>query len=135
MSFGRGHCIFDTSKLWDATRTSPIMLLNVKDLMYILDMPIWTEGTPNEVMRGEKEDREFHKQRVVDANIDVPIIISRFVLDGVWEYYWRIKVKGGRYDVLDGIHRLYKQVEMGRQFILVVLATKEEIESARAYSL
>jgi hypothetical protein len=114
---------------------SPLMLLNVKDLAYILDMPIWADGTPNEVMQGKKEDRELHRQRVAEADINIPIIISRFVLEGVWEYYWRIKVKGGRYDVLDGIHRLYKQVDMGRQFILVVVATKEEIESARAYSL
>ncbi len=135
MSFGRGRCIYETSKLWDATRMSPLMLLNVKDLAYILDMPIWADGTPNEVMQGKKEDRELHRQRVAEADINIPIIISRFVLEGVWEYYWRIKVKGGRYDVLDGIHRLYKQVDMGRQFILVVVATKEEIESARAYSL
>lgn len=97
----------------------------------MLDLPVWREGTPRQVMNGVVADVENHRDRVEFADTTLPIIVSRFVLDDVDDYYLSISMKSGKYDVLDGVHRLCKQVMNQSPFIFVTVATREQIEATK----
>lgn len=131
MSFCRGDQRYSTVKLWQETQFNQVTMLNIRDLAYVFDFPVWREGTPKQVMRGAVPDMESHRDRVAAADVSFPIIISHFVLDSVNEHYTRIYLKNGKYDILDGVHRLCKQVKNKSPFIFVTLATKQQIEAAR----
>jgi len=130
MSICRGERTYSVVKLWKETQYNELLLFNVADFMPIFNLPIWREGTPHQVMRGTVPDMEKHRERVEAADVDFPIVISRFVLKAVHDHYMQIYFKGGRYDVLDGVHRLYKQLRDKKPFIYVVMATREQIEAA-----
>lgn len=130
MSVRRGDTLYSVKKLWKVTQHNEVMLFNIRDFKHMLEMNVWNDGTPVDVMRRKVPDTEHHRERVEAADVDYPIIISRFVLPHARDHYMSIIFKGGKYDVLDGIHRVCKQLKSKRTFIFVVVATQEQIEAA-----
>lgn len=130
MSICRGERTYSVVKLWKETQHNELLLFNIEDFTPVFNLSIWKEGTPHQVMRGVVSDVEHHRERVEAANVDFPIVISRFVLKDIHPHYMQIYFKGGRYDVLDGVHRLYKQLRDRKPFIYAVMATREQIEAA-----
>lgn len=128
--FYRGDQRFSVGKLWAAVRDNDLKVIPISELTHMLDVWIWMEGTPHQVMNGEVADQERHRERIEAANVDAPIIISELVLDYTDGLYDEIRQLGGNYDILDGMHRLYKQVEMNLTHIKVIVASKEQIKAS-----
>ena len=129
--FHRGDQRFSVGKLWASVRNNDIAVIPVDQLTHMLNVWIWMEGTPNKVMSGVVKDEEEHHTRVQRANIDAPIIISELVLDDGGDVYTEIHEQGGRYDILDGIHRLVRHVQLGRSHAKVIFATKAQILASK----
>lgn len=130
--FQRGDRIFSAKRLWSLVKGNEVRTLSVDALTPILDVWIWNNGTPNEILSGKVPDEERHHERVESANIHYPIIVSKFVLDDSDDFYDEIRDHGGQYDILDGIHRLVKHVKLNRSEIKVIFATKDQIEASRS---
>ncbi len=128
--FHRGERHFSVGKLWIAVHENDIVSIPIEHLAPMLDVWIWFEGTPNEVMSGSVADKEHHHERVARADATAPIIVSELVLDDGGDLYAEIRERGGKYDVLDGIHRLYKQVQAGNTHVRAVVATKAQIDAS-----
>jgi len=122
---------FSVQKLWNAVRDNEVLEIPIEQLVHMLDVWIWAEGTPNQVMRGEVPDEENHLERVEKADLSMPIIISKLCLDNGEDVYDDILKHGGKYDVLDGIHRLVKYTKLGRSHVKVVVATKSQIMASQ----
>ncbi|MFY7870574.1 MAG: hypothetical protein ACOVQN_13795 [Exiguobacterium sp.] len=129
--FHRGDQRFSVGKLWAAVRDNNLKVIPILNLIHMLDVWIWMEGTPNQVLNGVVPDKERHRERIESANIDAPIIISELVLAHTDGFYDEIRELGGSYDVLDGMHRLCKQVQMGVTHITVIVASKAQIEASK----
>lgn len=129
--FRRSGVQYSATKLQRITKDNVPLLIPIGELTHMFDVWIWMEGTPNQVMRGDVEDEESHHVRVREADVSYPILVSRLVLDVEDDIYDEIRLKGGAYDVLDGIHRLFKQRQQGATDVKVVIASKEQILASK----
>jgi hypothetical protein len=84
-------------------RDRPIELMPVRELEWILDVPLWWDGghpfrlRPRDVL-GEPERNRAQYVRTSEADLAIPI-------DVAWHH--------GRWIVVDGVHRLLKAVSLG----------------------
>lgn len=106
--FSRNNMKFKAEKLWQCCERITIEIIDAELLKPVLDAWLWFEGTPNEVcLHKTKPDLENHFQRILDCDISYPIIIcDKFVDD---EDSSSIQ---GPFDVLDGLHRLYRLIHI-----------------------
>jgi hypothetical protein len=84
-------------------RNRPIELMPVRELEWILDVPLWWDGghpfqlRPRDVLV-EPDRNQAQRARTSDADLAIPI-------DVAWYH--------GRWVVVDGVHRLLKAVSLG----------------------
>ena len=84
-------------------RNRPIVLVPVRELEWILDLPLWWDGghpfrlRPREVLK-QPERNQAQRARTSEADLAVPVDVAWY---------------GGRWLVVDGIHRLLKAVSLG----------------------
>jgi hypothetical protein len=85
-------------------RSRPIELMPVRELEWILDVPLWWDGghpfrlRPRDVL-AEPDRNQAQRARTSDADLAIPI-------DVAWYH--------GRWVVVDGVHRLLKAVSLGQ---------------------
>jgi hypothetical protein len=85
-------------------RDRPIELMPVRELEWILDLPLWWEGghpfrlRPRDVLVEPERNRAQHV-RMSEADLAIP-------LDVGWHH--------GRWVVIDGVHRLLKAISLGQ---------------------
>ncbi len=77
----------------------PIEEVNIKDLLWHFDMPIWSKDgtddwnlTPREVIRKENGS-QGHQKRIEAADTSHPLVVTNY---------------NSRFVILDGVHRLVK---------------------------
>ena len=104
-------------KLWALElRVEPV---EVADLLWMFDLPLWQLNgerfrvTPNQVAATPMNFRA-HYQRVMDADLDIPINLVAY---------------RGRLVVLDGINRLLKAHFLRRRWIEATIATATQLHS------
>lgn len=129
--FCRGNNTYSTKELFRLVQHNQVYRLPIGQLSPILDVWIWAEGTPKEIMSGKIFDASGHRERVERKDVKAPIIISKFVLADSSDFYDEIRDQNGHYDVLFGVHALCKHVAMGAKEVSVVIASREQIEKAR----
>ena len=84
-------------------RNRPIELMPVRELEWILDLPLWWDGghpfqlRPREVLAEPDRNRAQHA-RTREADLAIPV-------DVAWYH--------GRWVVVDGVHRLLKAISLG----------------------
>lgn len=94
--FERSFCV---DCLWEITDDVPVTEMNKLDLEYLMHRKFWAEGSPHQVYVDKSvDDREFHHQRVRDAELRYPIILVIYADRTI--------------DILDGLHRLTKSLYM-----------------------
>lgn len=100
------NCInfhWDDEKVWRLKL--PIEKMKVSKLDWLFKMPFWgTKNkkhglTPKEVMKNPKK-YSYHYKKILNADLKHPIDI--------------IKTQKGKWDILDGLHRLVKAKIMGK---------------------
>jgi hypothetical protein len=110
----------DKHKLWELS--GPTEVMSLAEFHWLLTLPFWEkEGTddwnltPHEVL--EHPEREpTHNRRIQEADLAFPICIFR---------------QGGRWRIIDGLHRLCKAHREGRTDILVKIVTEKDIPLIR----
>ncbi len=77
----RGTLIWKVARLWEEAQHLPVVELPLQDVIDMLDENAWTRLKPHVNLW----DFFYHTRRVVDADLDSPIILSSqgFVVDGV----------------------------------------------------
>lgn len=104
---------WDVRKLWEIDL--PVVPMQVQELEWMLDKPFWSEGstvrgiTARDVAGAPDRYRE-HYERAMVADLTCPINV-------IW--------LGGRWVIMDGVHRLLKAWLRGHETIL----TKQAFES------
>jgi hypothetical protein len=89
-------------------RNRPIELMPVRELDWILDVPLWWDGghpfrlRPRDVLT-EPDRNQAQRARTSDADLAIPI-------DVAWYH--------GRWVVVDGVHRLLKAVSLGHTAVV-----------------
>lgn len=101
MTCSRPFGIINITKLWKHIETLPTFEFQITDLDYMLDVGVWETGTPNEIyIYKTKEDTEHHHDRILHCDTAYPIVIT--------EHKYENDEIPGRWDILDGLHRLCK---------------------------
>ncbi len=126
MTFRRDHGLYDTKKLWILSKNNKIVQYPTSKLEHFLDLWLWFTGTPNQVLSGEKEDDERHFERIEQADLSYPILLSK-----IYQPNASIEIPG-KVDLVDGLHRLAKAIKIEkRETIPVVFVTREQLDLAR----
>lgn len=78
----------------------------------------WSSGEPHRIMRDQDPERYTrHKQRIANADLAYPLIVT-----------------SDNYDVLDGMHRLCRAIQLNWREVPCVLMTRAEMRSLRRYA-
>jgi hypothetical protein len=99
---------WENEKVW--ALNVPIEEIEITELDWILELPFWKRGekkynlSPREVMQNLNQYIE-HTNRIVNANVQYPIDI--------------MKNQDGRWNILDGMHRMVKQILAGEKKVKV----------------
>jgi hypothetical protein len=114
-------------------KNKPVVQVLLTDLLHNIGTACWSNGlTPWKVVMfgqyghcgatvdsgdDDKETEEYtkHWQRITDADLSYPLIVSA----------------DGWYNVLDGMHRLCKARQQGCQTVSCVLLSKQELRAIR----
>ena len=97
-------------------RSRPIELMPVRELEWILDLPLWWDGghpfrlRPRDVLV-EPDRNQAQHERTREADLGVPVEVA-------WHH--------GRWLVVDGVHRLLKAISLGQ----TAVAMREVPEAA-----
>jgi hypothetical protein len=118
----RDYGKFLVEELWKISDRNPTYFLNIDQLIHMLNVEIWMEGTPMDVLNGKVTDLEKHKERILNADIELPIIIT---------FEPSSFLPQGKCDILDGIHRLVKCYLLKITKVPVKILLKEEILKAK----
>ena len=84
-------------------RQRPIELMPVRELEWLLDLPLWWDGghpfrlRPRDVLERPARNRAQHA-RTCEADLASPVDVAWY---------------GGRWLVVDGVHRLLKAISLG----------------------
>jgi len=124
MRFIRWHGKYDTKLLWEITSGNTRGYVHVSDLKHFMDVEIWSEGTPNEVLDGKVADTSRHLQRVQDADLSMPLLLG--------PEYGPAHVDMGRIDLYDGLHRLAKALRISYQsWLPFVWVSRDQLLKAK----
>ena len=146
--FVRNWGAYDVYKLMDVVQYHPTRFLELNQFELALSYECW-DGvdengdqfvfSPNDLL-GYKVYDQDHWERVVNADMYYPIIAldqytgPSFLTEPRTIDDLLAKVEG-RYDVLDGMHRLSKAKMMGMSHIPVKVVTWDEIQIAKINNL
>lgn len=92
----------DNEKIWSLDISITQMLISKLDWQF--DIPFWTYGnkkyaiTPNQVIRNKRKYR-YQYNRIMNSDLRFPIDVA--------------KNKKGKWEILDGLHRLVKAKILG----------------------
>ncbi len=93
--------------------------MEIKKLDWQFDLPFWKHGkvkyaiTPNQVMANPKKYR-YQYERTMKSNLKFPVHIA--------------KNKKGKWEMLDGLHRLVKASWLGYRTIKVKKVNKKHLK-------
>ena len=94
----------------------PIVEINMKELTWHLDMPVWEKDetndwnlTPREVIKKECGSAG-HQKKIEVADVSFPILVARY---------------NARYVILDGIHRLVRLFLQGQKKVKTKIVPTE----------
>jgi hypothetical protein len=96
------------------------VILPLRVLVHNMGFECWWDDdgkdvTPHQVLRNDDATKyASHKQRIEDADLSYPIIVS-----------------SDNYDVMDGMHRLAKSIRNGAVGVQCYLVTRRELRSIR----
>lgn len=145
--FTRNYGMFDVELLYTLTKDLTIYDIKLSDLKHMLDHKMWdgideSDGnyyifSSDDLIRGIITNKE-HFERIMDANLKYPIILTIpedipvHENDEFISYVTRIK---GKYDVVDGMHRLSKANIMKLETIKSVIVPWDILKKARIGSV
>lgn len=123
----RSFGLFDIITLWEITKNNPLIQLNIEDLVPCLDDWVWKCGTPSQVWKKEVLDDENHIDRIKNADLQYPVLISEnFDIDD------ESRGLHSKYDCLDGLHRLsHLHFIMQQKQIVAQMVTWEQLQSVK----
>ena len=118
----REHGTYDVIKLQRLVKDRVIFTIPLADLDYILDVDLWQDSleqtiTPRMVLDDMAEELETypeHEKSINESTFEYPILVTK-------------DAKTGKYDVLDGLHRLAKAKLLGMTSIDARLVTTVDL--------
>lgn len=126
MKFTRDHGVYDTEKLWEITKNNKLGYVSTNKLKYFLNVWLWHEGTPNEVLSGKKPDIENHFERVKNADTSKPLLLGP-----IYPPNDNIHIPGD-IDLYDGLHRLAKALTITHEeYLPYSWVTKDQLDQAK----
>lgn len=112
---------FSVEKLWKISDSEPTQFIDINDLLHMLDVEVWMEGTPMDVLHCIVEDKDDHLIRILTVDINIPLIVTLEPSEFVPK---------GKYDILDGMHRLVKCHLLKISKVPVKALSKDQILTA-----
>ncbi|MBU0707366.1 hypothetical protein KKG41_03265 [Patescibacteria group bacterium] len=116
----RDNCLdfsWDNEKVWKLNL--PVEKMAISKLAWQFDLPFWKYGkvkyaiTPNQVMANPRKFR-YQYNRTMNSDLKYPVHIA--------------KNKKGKWEMLDGLHRVVKAKALGHRTIKVKKVYKKHIK-------